>query len=43
MSHVNTYNNIAVKSLNRGNYLVALKYYGKSLNILSQIKGKQSI
>ena len=39
---MNTYNNIASKSLGRGNYQLAKKYYGKSLDILDQLKGLDS-
>ena len=40
---MNTFNNIASKSQGRGNYQIARKYYCKSLDILDQIKGKDSL
>ena len=40
---MNTYNNIGSKSIGRGNYQVARKYYQKSLDILNQIKGKDTL
>ena len=38
-----TFNNIASKNFNRGNYQIAHKYYRKSLDILEQLKGKDHI
>ena len=39
---MHTFNNIGQKSFNRGNYQMAEKYYKKSLDILDQLKGKDS-
>ena len=43
ISHLNTYNNIADKSQNRGNYAVALDYYQKSMVILDKLKKTRSV
>jgi len=43
ISHFHIYNNIAEKSQNRGNYVLALDYYEKSIHILDKLNKKKSI